>query len=774
MTQFTPTVNYPTDPLTVAEINAVTAAIKANKCLGKLFYPNVALSNTALILECILKEPVKAEVLAFNESGGNLNRKARAIVYQNTNNYTYEVIANLPEPPNIGAPISQSNLTCRRIKDVMYPNNNYDNFPVSDSFGGTQCFRDCNGPDCCYNYFTLLELTNLVLSNKCLLKKLRDRNVSLSDLTPPPSPDDPTSNLAKIFPYAFYTFESFRNFIGCCGKKCPDLVDLDAENHRYMPAVFFSYDSQYAPGGVCVPPANWGIVEGIYIIVDCTNKSIYRIVDDCKLPPKGAEPIPLAVPDPYPVISHSRLKPLCTLMPEGPSYTHDNLHFTFDNFDLRLGYGRNGLNIYEVYYTETVNNVSERRKILYKLGASDSLVVYNAAEPIVSRTYVSADSHNWPILPRLVPLRKGLDAPSYATFIPVVVPNGQGVGREIPDAIAIYEQDSDTLWRVNEGVIGLNWPNGPLCDGSDNPTTIKGAKKRQLVVRTIFSGFYYLFMYTYIFSQDGSFESYVDLMGQTTDRWVESNTDGEETPFGQRISKQYIALNHTHCTTFRADFDIDGLKNSVAEENSYPIEDKKVNKCGDLVDVVEKVFKREQNAVRDLSIKHNRVWSVENHHSLNRLGFPRSYHIYSMGPNGNSTSLAAENSAANTHLGFIKHHLHVTKYREGEQYAAGEFPVLADKETGLPTYIKNNECIEDTDVVLWLNALFFHKAHTEDYPFINTHRLGYLYTPSNFFGMNPSASLDQEVTPVIENGVVIGDCSAPKLAVFDQPCPTCP
>jgi len=389
-------------------------------------------------------------------------------------------------------------------------------------------------------------------------------------------------------------------------------------------------------------------------------------------------------------------------------------------------------------------------------------------------TYVSADSHNWPILPRLVALRKGLDVPAYATLIPVVVPNGQGKGYEIPDAIAVYEQDSDTLWRVNEGVVGLNWPNGALCNGDPNPTTIKGAKKRQLVVRALFSGFYYLFMYTYVFNQDGSFESYCDLMGQTTDQWVESNTEGEETPFGQRISKQYIALNHTHCVTYRADFDIDGLENSVIEQNAYVLEDKEINKCGDVVKVVEKTFKREKDAVRDLSIKRNRTWGVENINSKNRLGFPRGYDIYSMGPNGNSVSLCAKNSAANTHLGFIKHHLHVTKYREGEQYAAGEFPVLADRETGLTTYIKNNECIENTDVVLWLNALFFHTPHTEDYPFISTHRIGYLYTPGNFFGMNPAASLNQEVEIKRDGNTIIGDCSIPALGTFERPCPSCP
>lgn len=749
------TVKYPTDPLTTVEINDFTTAIKNDPFLSTFFPPSVPYTDIALFLEVLLQEPKKEYVMAFEADPSlPLKRKAYAHLYLNKTNTTYKVKAKLLEPPSAG--IVPGSLKYRKIERVMYPYNNYDNFPISDSFGGLQAFQEPDKLLPPYNYFTRLELTNLVLANKCLLKKLAKRNVTL-EMLQPQNIGNETDTGAEIYPYAYYTFEALRNFLGCCGKDCPDLIPLDAPNHRFMPAVFFNQNIY--TGGICAPPANWGIVEGIYIIVDCTDKSIYRIIDDCKYPKKGEPPIPLPVLDPYPVIFHPDLKPLCHTMPEGVSFEVpvDDEHFVkWDNWEFHWSYQRSGLSLYNIYYTETVDGVSEKRKIIYKNACSDTIVIYNVDEPIIARTYVSADSHNWPILPRMTTLKKGRDIPGYAKTYPINVSNGFGSAWAIPDAVAIYEQDDDLLYRVNQGVIdAVKWPNG---EGD----RITGAKKRQLVIRTIFSGFYYLFVYSYVFNQDGSMQCYVDLQGQTTNQWVESNTDGQEVPNGQRISKQLIALNHTHVNTWRIDFDIDGVNNSVHEHNSYPVCDTKVSPCGDAVELKELPLNWEKDAKRDHCIKTNRTWEIHNHDSKNRLGFPRGYEIFGLSPNGNSTSNARDNGAAGTHFGYTKHHFFVTKFDNKEQYACGEFPVLADKQTGLTTYQKANRNLEDTDIVAWYNAIFFHHPHTEDNAFISGHRTGFGMYPSNFFGYNPANSLEQDIT-IIKNEADedIGDCSRP-------------
>lgn len=783
------TVKHPCDPLTADEVLAVTTAAKAHPVLASLFAPADP-RNTAVFVECLLKEPLKSDVKQFGPMMPLLKRKARALVYNNVNNRTYEVIASLPEPVSnggagIGTPITAP-LTVTLLSQVMYPNNNYDNSPVDDPFGGAQPF----------GYFTRAELTTAVLGNSTLMAKLLARNVTELMITS-----------GKVYPYAFYTFESFRNFAGAAGASCPDLIPLNAVNHRFMPTVFF--DETIVPGKIQAT-ANWGMVEGIFIIVDCNDKAnpIYRIVDEGPLPSgltftltgsitsgtltvtatngniypgvliSGAGvlpstqitalgtgtggvgtylvsptqtvasttitvkvPIVPAVDDPYPAVSHVArpMKSLQTTMPDGVSFEvpEDDVHsILWGNWDMRWSYQRGGMSLYLIHYTENDN----RRSVIYKTAPSDTCVVYQAPTPIVSRTYVSADSHNWPVLQRLQSLVKGRDVPGYATLLPIVTVDAFGAAVVKEDALAIYEQDNDIMWRVNQGVIGLDyWPNG-------SGPILTGCRDRQLCVRTLFSGFYYLFTYTYMFSLDGRIAAYCDLNGQTTDQWVESDATGTETPYGQRCSLQLLALNHTHSCCWRTNFEIDGDSNSVSEENSSVILSTTENKCGQVIRVNDSILDKETGRVHNMAS--NRQWSVINEGSLNRLGFPRGFHLFGMAPNGNCFSLSRDNSPAHTHLGYLKNHLMVTRYRYGEEYACGEFPVLSDLVSappGMTSYLANKESIRDKDIVVWYNSMFFHTPHTEDKPFISAHRIGVQMTPSNFFGMNPACSLEESI-----------------------------
>lgn len=772
-------VTYPTDPLTAAEITAVSNAIKASPQLSPFFSPPLPLAETALITESLLKEPKKSYVEAYDASviAGSpipLNRKARTIVYRNTNNATYIVITSISEP---SAPFAVTIDKIKLLDIVGYPYNNFAVPPVSDYWGGEQRFRvNYNTQGAYWNYFTRQELTDLVLENKCLMKLLKKRNVTREMLTPDyANPDySVTNTCAQIYSYAFYSFEAFRNFIGACGKSCPDLISLCAKNHRYMPAVFF--DQSIAPGGYCAVPSNWGFVDGIFIIVDCNAKCIYRIVDNGVFPPKGAPPIIPAVFDPYPAIDHlepldpftlppnGSLKPLLTAMPFGVSFFHENdsMHqVSWDNWTFHWGLQRSGLNIYNIRYRENVRGqVSPSRKIIYKASASDTGVIYNSAEPTVERTYVSMDSHNWPILPRLQELVRGRDIPAYAETFPVPVPSADGHGYDIPNAVAVYEQDNDLLWRVNQGVIDAkNWPNGYDSNGDPigQPTT--GAKKRQLVVRCIFSGFYYLFVYSYIFNQDGSMEYYIDLHGQTTNRWVEADATGAHVEGGQRITLQQVAMNHLHTTLWRLDFDIDGVRNEVHEHTYHKDESCETNPCGDVVIEKHTLLKTEKEGVRNLNIRHNTMWHVANPQSKNRLGFARGYMVSFVGMNGNSFANEIANGAAKTHVNYIKNQFYVTRYHRSEQFGVGQFPVLRDVTTGIEKYIEDDESIENEDIVVWMNSMHFHRPYTEDSAFITGARSGVKLQPANFLGMNASNTLEQMNVPY--DGFPLGSCTVP-------------
>ncbi len=790
------TVAFPTDPLVATEILAVSTFIIAHPFFAPLFAPSDP-STTAVFAEINLKEPDKAFVQSYFL--GPLQRKARALVYLIEVNRTYEVVVPLPDPPNIGA--APTTLSYKLIEDVMYPNNNKDLPPVDDPLGGTQC----------YSFFTRQDLIDAVLSTPALMARLAARNVvrsMLIDEYPAPGSGHP-----QIYPFSFYSFEAFRNFLGSRGCNCPDLVALDAPNHRFVPAAFF--DQTIAPGGICIAPSNWGFLDGLYIIVDVTNREnpIYRIVEQCPVPKIGEPPIPVPVNDPYLPAVHCTLKQICTTMPDGVSFFVDDVndvHFvSWDNWQFRWSYQRSGMSIYNVKYSDDFqgnDNVTQRR-VLYKSAPTDTVVVYNVPEPLMARSFVSADSHNWPILHRLVPLVAGRDVPGYAKLYSVIRSDCTGNPVTVENAVAIYEQESDLLWRVNQDVIDFkNWPNGFDENGDPVGPAMTGARQRQLVIRTLYSGPNNMFVYSYVFNQDGSFETHCDLLGQTVNKWVEADSTGTVVPYGQRMSLQLVGLNHTYSCMFRMDWEIDGQNvngsgNTVSEQNAFRNQNRgetscnrkpssgilrvdnsvntagcskelghcdtgMINICGQVVDVCELDFCTEKQAVRQHNMATNCIWSVSNPNSFNRLGFRRGFEVYSLSPNGNSVSLARDDSPAHTHMEYLKNHLHVTRYHAGEEYACGEFPVLSNKAVsppGMSSYIANNECIKNTDVVMWLNAMFFKTPNTENYPFLSKRRLGFLFSPKNFLDQNPACSLEQSFES-FDNG----SCGQPESFVYNN------
>jgi Cu2+-containing amine oxidase len=829
------TVRHPTDPLTAAEMIAVNAALRASSVqvdgtgplVSSLFkavpagwspdngpFPDQPALNPdgVVYTQFLLKEPIKIDVLAFNATPiPDLKRYARAILNHPRTNETYEAIVKLLNPPAVGVATGSGSIVVTKLTDTMYPNNNYEDWPMGDEFLYIQ--------NPYINNSDLLAAFKSTTNPKALdLKaRLQARGVNcwsdFEDHTDVTGPDN-----TPIQPYCYYSFESFRAVTGFPGSPA-DLVDVGAPNHRYVPCCFLGVANN--PKGLKIEGGEFSYVEGLFVIIDCNNKSdpIYKIVEDLSIAPPalGQPAIAPSLPDPFEPIPHETLKPICVTMPQGPSFTvpaNDAHKVHWDNWDFRWSYQRSGLTIYNITYNDVqtgsvvgaptiIDNGVEvqlgadakieggitkahakqpariKRNIAYKHCSSDTGVVYNSTDPNVARSYVSYDSHNWPIVSRLQSLVLGRDVPGHAKLYPVVASNAAGAPRIIPDAVAIYEQEDDLLWRVNNGVIKTyNWPNGFTAGGKARKPHFTGCRNRQLVVRTLFSGFFYCFVFSYVFNLDGSIQSYCDLYGQTTNQWIARGPSGtsydqfdeprtvnlpidynadelQEGEYrGELIAKQYVGLTHTHFSMFRTDFMIDGQPNcvdqidcshvSMVPDTLSDIDGRPINTSGQVVKVEEDQIKTED--ARSLNMPSNRTWRVYNKGRRNRLGHTRGYEYLALCPNGNSTSLSDDNSLAHQKFAFLKNHFHVTKYRPDEEYGAGEFPVLNPNILGMAKYLENNESVDGEDLVCWYNCMFQHHPDTEDYPFISSHRLGMGLYPSHFFGMNPACSLEQNIT----------------------------
>jgi primary-amine oxidase len=326
--------------------------------------------------------------------------------------------------------------------------------------------------------------------------------------------------------------------------------------------------------------------------------------------------------------------------------------------------------------------------------------------------------------------------PDYAELLDFCLADTAGNPETFQGVIGIYEQDGDLLWRTAT----------PISDAQEF-RCVEGARGRQLVVRSIFQGTYYLWIVSWIFNQDGSMNVGIDVGGRTQNIII---PEGSELEGGELIAPQEFSLNHTHTYAFRLDFDVDGTNNTLIEENQATVNNRKKNQCGQFVDVSETVLKREKDAIRDLNPKSNRQWIVINEDRTNRLG----HHVgYELVPGKNGYSKSADYSTLHKQFSFIKHHLHATLYEDNQQFASGEMPILQDKDTGLGAYVKDNRNIENKDLVLWYTINFAHVPHSEDYPHIALYRQGFSIVPHNFFESNPGITVPFEPKTCFETDI---------------------
>jgi primary-amine oxidase len=526
------------------------------------------------------------------------------------------------------------------------------------------------------------------LQSECFHKALVRRGLS---------PEDLLSGRINTFIFPFESLLLLKHF-RCCGELLSD------NESRYAPLLLNRPAAQ-----VDTLPFAW--IEGLIIVVNFTKLKVHQVVDEYVPCP----PLPTKVPEDAVPVFQPTLKPLVLSMPEGPSWSLCGHKLEWANWRLRLSWHpRTGLQLYRIFYRDNGRD----RSVLYKASVTEANVYYNVDDVSV-RSFVSPDSNSYPLLARTVSLIPGTDTPDFAQFldIPMVQPDGSVISKT--NAIAIYEQFATKL-----SFRAVN------ADGSQT-----AGVDRQLVLKYAFSGVIYYWTFLWIFSTNGTIEARVDVSGRDLYRVAQ-----KDTLFAELISRNNLAFNHTHIYNWRFDFDIDGAPcNQVIEENQYQIRSKKKNPCGQAVRVFSRVLKTELEAVRNLNIKRNRSWTVVNPSSLNRLGRPHGYSLLPIDTNG--TSLAAPHSWVHRHYSFTNHHLHVTRYCQDEQFASGNFPILAKEDVGLGKYVSRDASIDGEDVVVWYTELFSHHGHTEDFPLVETLSRGLQLVPHDFFEVNPTVPL---------------------------------
>jgi primary-amine oxidase len=412
------------------------------------------------------------------------------------------------------------------------------------------------------------------------------------------------------------------------------------------------------------------------------------------------------------------LKPMRVSQPNGGSFEVTGRLVRWQNWQFyAVLHPREGLVLYDVRY----NDGGRLRPIAYRLSLSEIYVPYGVADPNWSwRTAFDVGEYNLGTYAQV--LEPHRDVPEHTFFFDALFGTDTGETLELPDTLGMYERDNGILWT--------------RTDPSNYARDTRGRRELVLTWNAWIGN--YIYGFDWIFGMDGTIEVKVVLTGTTLNRGA-----GEEEEvtapvvgvdeFGTRVA----APNHQHFFNFRLDLDVDGVENEVAETDVRPI---RVPGFANAFGPVETELIVEGS--RDADPFKARHWEVRHASAHNKVGGHTGYAIES---HDVAVPLSSPDYPPLLRAAFANHAFWVTRFREGELYAAGDFPNQGPAGAGLASFVAPAEPLEDADVVVWHTIGMTHVPRPEDYPVMPTESIGFKLVPHGFFDRNPA--LDAQELP---------------------------
>ena len=474
-------------------------------------------------------------------------------------------------------------------------------------------------------------------------------------------------------------------------------------------------------------------IEGLFAVIDLNKKEVVRVVDT------GVRPVPADAWGYTDAENEARAGALRAIanpaelaQPKGPNFTLDGGLVSWDLWRFRLRVDkRPGVVLSQI----EARDGDRWRSVLYQAHLSEVFVPYmDPDQGWYWRTYMDSGEYGFGIF--LSPLRKGVDCPAYATFLPAVVPQDNGQPAEIPDAVCIFERSiGDPAWRHYE----------IFAQSPDKPVPAEGRPWTELVVRSASEVGNYDYLMDYVFQQNGMIRIMVGATGLDIVKGVAATsmsdpTAAADTAHGTLIAPNLVAPNHDHFFNYRLDFDVDGTKNSFVRTGLVREEAPKDLPRRSWWVPKDEVAMSELAGRFKVDPMHPAMYHVMNHGVDSGLGHHPGYMILPE----NSVAYSPFDFAADPPAkrnAFIEYTFWNTPYAPGERYAGGEYAFQSDGSDSLAAWVQQNRPIHDTDIVTWYSMGFHHVPHMEDWPVMSTSWKGIALMPYNFFDHNPAMTI---------------------------------
>lgn len=412
------------------------------------------------------------------------------------------------------------------------------------------------------------------------------------------------------------------------------------------------------------------------------------------------------------------IKPLIVEQPEGPSFTVEDHHIKWQDWEFYVVPNvREGVALYDIHF--------KGRSIAYRLAMCEMTVPYGDPRAPFHRKQ-AFDLGDCGFGANGNRLALGCDCLGVIKYFDNRACNREGEPQFIPNTVCMHEQDQGLLYK------------------HVNFRTLQAvvARRREFVVQTIATVANYEYSINYIFDQVGEIKIHVRATGILSTMPLD---EGVTVPWGTNVGPMVLASYHQHLLCFRMDPALDGHNNTVCYDDVLRMEphtELNPNSVGFYTkrSYVDKAGCIEQNPWT------NRAYKIINENVINKISKkPVAYKIVMPA----RQMMMADPSSWNARRAqYAQKQIWVTKYRDNELYAAGEFTNQSLEDTGVGKWANGTDDVRNTDNVVWMTLSFTHIPKCEDFPVmpVEMHEIG--ITPFGFFEKNPALDLPQSSNKV--------------------------
>lgn len=367
------------------------------------------------------------------------------------------------------------------------------------------------------------------------------------------------------------------------------------------------------------------------------------------------------------------LKPLHVLQPEGPSFSVTGRKIQWQKWEFTLGWTlREGPVLHNVTY--------DGRSTFWRLSMSEMTVPYmDPRSPYHRKQAFDLGDSGLGLTSNS--LKLGCDCLGHIQYFDGCRITADGTAVTVPNVVCMHEIDDGTLWKHT------NFRNGQST----------AVRNRQLVIQCTATVANYEYILAYKLDQAANIFFDIKATGIVSTMPIRN---GFRVPWGTVVAPGVLAANHQHLFSIRIDPAIDGHNNTVTYEDVIPAYDD-TDLANDPFGVAYKVSETRitKPGGYNLDVSAGRTYKIENPSKINKIsGKPISYKLHAY---PSQMMLMTPRTFSQKRGLFATKPIWVTKYRDNELWAAGEFTNQSKADKGLGIWSKRDENVENEDVVLW-------------------------------------------------------------------------